>query len=76
MKKKISNTITEKMKQYYPVQVTISREKARLCKVASLRLPVKPMRCDEGSFSHFANYWIHYGLLQDGHSESFLESIS
>lgn len=71
---KINNQLTAKQLQNYPVQITMTRAKAQLCKFHSTKLPGCP-RPSEGSISHFCNYYINKAL-KEYVSESYLKSIT
>jgi hypothetical protein len=70
---KIKNCLTEKQLQNYPIQITMTRAKAELCKVYSVKLPKCP-RPFIGSISHFCNYAVNK-LLKEYVSENYLKSI-
>lgn len=70
---KINNQLTQKQLQPYPVQITMSRAKAKLCLLHSVKLPNCP-RPHVGSISHFCNTAINEYLLRFV-NKKYLDSI-
>ncbi len=58
----------------YPVQVLISKEKERLCKLHSKKIVGCP-RPNDGSFSHFVNFAIDE-VLKKYVPEKYIKSIN
>ena len=70
---KIKNELTQKQLQPYPVQITMTRAKAKLCLLHSIKLPRCP-RPIVGSISHLCNAAINEYLLKFV-NKKYLDSI-